>query len=364
MILRRYVLTRAASRALFVLLAGVLLYVVVDIMGISQQLSRGSPLQVLRLYLLRLPEMAVSLLPVAVVLGPLLAAGSLAKRHELNAVKSCGASMRRVAAPAFVVVGLLGALSHGILTELVLPRTAPSAVSLQDRVFQLRGPRYWSFYFPRRWMHTPHGFLYTRSLRQGQASDITYLGHDGHFAPSVLIHARILRREGDGYLLVDGMRHDLGRDSAPEAFERLAFPEALERGALEQHLGYPEVFGALELWRVLHVRSTQGGTLAPFALALWRRLGDPVLLLCLALLVTPIAVWARRGQPTERRLVEGGVLIGLSLGCRAAFGALASTASWTWPLAGLGPAVALGTLAALLWVRIEHEAPSLRTPGR
>lgn len=364
MILRRYVLRRAASRALFVLLAGLLLYIVVDVMGISQQLSRGSALQVLRLYLLRAPEMALSLLPVAVVLGPLLAAGSLARRHELNAIKSCGASMRRVAAPAFVVVGLAAALLHGLLSELVLPRTAPSAVSLQDSVFALRGPRYWSFYLPRRWMRTPQGFLYTRGLRHGQASDVTYLGHDARFAPSVLIHARTLQREGEGYLLLDGLRHDLRHDAVPEAFARLTFPERLDRGALEQHLGYPEVFGALELWGVLQARATQGGTLAPFALALWRRLGDPLLLLSLALLVTPIAAWARRGQPTERRLIEGGALIALTLACRGAFGALASTASWTWPLAGLGPAAALGALAAVLWTRLEHEAPGLRAPGR
>lgn len=364
MILRRYVLARASSRALFVLLAGVLLYVVIDVMGISQQLTRGSLWQVLRLYLLRLPEMAVSLLPVAVVLGPLLAAGSLAKRHELVAIKSCGGSMRRVTAPAFLVVGLLAAGAHGVITELVLPRTVPSAVSLQDSVFQLRGPRFWSFYLPRRWMRTPQGFLHTRSIGSGQAKDVTYLGHDAHFAPATLIHARLLRRDGDDYLMLDGSLRDLTRKAPLVRFDSLPFPEVLEQGALEQHLGYPEVYAAPELWRVLRARASQGGALAPFALALWRRLGDPLLLLALALLITPIAAWARRGQPTERRLIEGGLVLGLALGCRGAFGALASTASWTWSLAGLGPALVLGVLAAVLWPRVEHEGLPGSTSGR
>ncbi|MBN2359467.1 MAG: LptF/LptG family permease [Deltaproteobacteria bacterium] len=358
MILRRYILRRACATSLFVWIAGILFFVVVDLMGTAQQIARGSLTEVVRLYLLRCPEIAATLLPVALVLGPLLALGSLSKHYELAAMKYTGASMQRVLLPPLLGLALVAAGVLATLSEWALPRTAPRAVELQDQVFALRGPRFWAFYQPRRWLRTPSGFLHASSLHGGNLHDVTYVRHNAAFLPVQLIRAAELQARPDGYSLIAGTSRALDPVGAPlVAFDALAFPEPLAAGSLAQHLGFPEVFDVRGLLTAVREGSIQGGNVVPFQLALWRRLGDPLLLLALALLVIPFAAWAKRGQPTERRLIEGALILGYYFAVRGGFGTLAAASASSCALAALGPpAVTLG-LAALLLLRVEVEHP-------
>jgi len=356
MILRRYVLRRVIGRTLFVLFASTLLFIVVDVMGVSQQLTRGSLWQVLQLYALRLPDIVVTLLPAALVIGPLLAMGSLAKRFELAAIKFTGGSMMRVVAPAFLLVGVVAALSHLSLTELVRPALLPHAVSLQNRVFKLRGPRYWTYYWPRRWMRTPSGFLHANGVRSGELLDVTYVRHNRAFLPTTLIRAASLVEEDEGYSLREVTEQDLvDSPGAISSHARMTFPEHLERGSLAQHLGYPEIFTIPGLMQTIEIHGAQGGKTTPFKLALWRRLADPLLLIALAFLVAPIGSWSRRGQPTERRLIEGGGILGLFFLTRGGFGAVASASTSACLVAAFGPVLLILLLGLLCWLRIEHE---------
>lgn len=357
MILRRYILTRVASQTIFVLLAALMLLIIIDVMGVSQQLTRGTLYQVLRLYFLRLPEFVINLLPAALVLGPLLAMGSLAKHFELTAIKFTGGSMLRVVAPPFAITGVSAGLLLFFLSEIAMPLAYPKAVRMQNGIFKLRGPRYWSFYYPRRWMRTPQGFLHAERIRRSQVSGVTYIRHDDAFAPILLVRAEQLKFKDGAYQLLDGISRDLSeRNSKPERFSQMLFPEPVERGALVQRLGYPEVFSMEGLVDAVAVHSSQGGKVAPFKLALWRRIADPLLLLVIALAIVPIAAWSRRGQPTERRLIEGAFLIGLFFLIRGSFGALA-TAETSWCLlAAFGPIGAFALLGGLLWLRVEKES--------
>jgi len=356
MILSRYVLRRVFGRTLFVLLASVVLYIIVDVMAVSQQLTRGSMWQVVQLYAFRLPEIIVIMLPAALVMGPLLAMGSLAKRYELAAIKFTGGSMRRVVAPPFMLVGAGAAALLLFLNEIGQPTTLPAAVTLQNSVFKLRGPRYWSFYWPRRWMRTPSGFLHASGVRRGKLNDVTYIQHDRNFQPSLLIRAETLREQDEKYVLHRAHIQDLSDDRVgAQAVEQLTFPEQLDPGSLIQHLGYPEVFTAIELTETVRMHEAQGGQTTPFKLALWRRLGDPLLLLALVFLVIPVGSWSRRGQPTERRLIEGAVILGVYFMIRGVFGSIASSETSACAVAALGPVGVVLLLGALCWLRIEHE---------
>jgi lipopolysaccharide export system permease protein len=356
MTLRNYILRRAIATSLFVWVAGVLFFVVVDLMGTSQQIARGTLGDIVQLYLLRCPEIAATLLPVMLVLGTLLALGSLSKNYELAAMKFTGSSMRRVLLPPLLWLALFEALTLVVLAEWAVPGTAPQAVALQDRVFALRGPRFWAFYQPRRWLRTPSGFLHARSLQGGTLHDVTYVRHDASFSPVQLIRADELQARPDGYTLINGTSRALEPIGAPlAAFDALAFPEPLAAGSLAQHLGFPEVFGARGLLTVVREGASQGGNVVPFQLALWRRLGDPLLLLALALLVIPFAAWAKRGQPTERRLIEGALILGYYFAVRGAFGTLAAADASSCALAALGPPLVTLALAGLLLRKVEVE---------
>jgi len=358
MTLRNYILRRAIATSLFIWLAGILFFVVVDLMGTSQQIARGTLTDVFRLYLLRCPEIAATLLPVVLVLGSLLALGSLSKNYELAAMKFTGSSMRRVLLPPLLWLALFEAVALAALSQWAVPHTAPQAVALQDEVFALRGPRFWAFYQPRRWLRTPSGFLHAHRLQGGVLHDITYIRHDASFSPVQLIRAAELQPRPDGYALIDGASRALEPVGAPLlAFDALAFPEPLAAGSLAQHLGFPEVFDARGLLTAVREGAIQGGNVVPFQLALWRRVGDPLLLLALALLVIPFAAWAKRGQPTERRLIEGALILGYYFALRGGFGTVATASASSCAVAALGPPLVTVALAVLLLWRIEVEHP-------
>ena len=356
MILRRHVFSKMLSRSLFVLLASALLYLVVDVMSIAQHLGRGSASQIARLYFLRSPQMLMQVLPIALVLGPLLALGSLAKRHELAAIKFCGGRVSRIIAPPALIIALGAALGSAALSEWVLPKQVARATSLQDRVFHLRGPRFWNFYTPRRWMRSPQGFVRVGQLRGGEGRNIIYLQHDSNYQPKLLIQAERLHREGQDYWLSDARVQRLDRpDQIPKHFERLLFPEPMAPGSLEQRLGFPEVFTFSQLQVLAQRRAQQGASVQPFTLAMWRRIGDPLLLFVLMLLVIPVSAWAGRGQATELRIIQGAGILGLYFLSRGLFAGLASSDHLRCALAALLPSFSVVILAALLWTRIEHE---------
>jgi lipopolysaccharide export system permease protein len=356
MILRRYVLTRVLTRTLFVLVAGTLLHIVIDIMAVSQQLARGSLGQILLLYALKLPEFALTLLPIAITLGPLLAMGSLAKRYEMAAVKFTGGTMRRVVAPTFVAVGLIAAGMHLTLTELIIPQTASRAVLMQHKTFNLRGPRFWNYYYPRKWMRTPAGFLHASSIQADTLSDVTYVQHNTHFQPILLLRAQRLEPREQGYFLINGVLTDIAVVGQPTIeFDELPFPEALAANALAQQLGYPEIFSIQELRRTIAVHGAQGSQVIPFKLEFWRRHAVPVILMMMVFSLVPVAAWARRGQPTERRLVEGTLFIGAFFMLRGVFAAAASLSDTACAIAAFGPAVVFAAVGIVLWRRIEHE---------
>lgn len=356
MILRRQVFMRMLSRSLFVLLASALLYLVVDVMSIAQHLGRGSAQQILTLYRLRLLQMLLQVVPIALTLGPLLAMGSLAKHHELVAIKSCGGTMMRIVVPPALTLALIAALSSAALSEWVLPSQISRATQLQDRVFQLRGPRFWNFYFPRRWMRTPSGFIRVGLLRGGEGRHIIYLQHDASYRPTQLIQAEKLRYDKDGYWLLNARCQDLEKaDQLPQNYARMRFPEKLAPGALQQRLGFPEVFTLSELRSLAQRRLQQGAQVQPFRLAMWRRLGDPLLLLALMFLVIPVAAWAGHGQATERRIIEGALILGYYFMIRGVSSGLAGSSDFSCALAALLPLLISLPLTALLWRRIEYE---------
>ena len=356
MILRRHVFMRMLSRSLFVLLASALLYLVVDVMSIAQHLGRGTAWQILTLYALRAPQMLLQVLPIALVLGPLLAMGSLAKHHELVAIKANGGTIKKIVVPPALLLALLAALGSAALSEWVLPRQVARATQLQDRVFQLRGPRFWNFYFPRRWMRTPSGFIRVGVLRGGVGHHIIYLQHDANYRPIQLIQAEKLSYKDQKYYLLNARSQHLDRaDQVPQHHQRLLFPEKLAPGALQQRLGFPEVFTIRELASLAQRRLQQGAQVLPFRLALWRRLGDPLLLLALMFLVIPIAAWAGRGQATERRIIEGSLILAYYFALRGISSGLAGPTDLRCALAAMLPALATLPLAGLLWRRIEYE---------
>jgi len=96
------------------------------------QANRLSTSDVAAYYAVRLPELVVTALPVALLLALLYALSRHARHHEITAIRAAGVSLWRLAAPYFGVGLVGGALLFG-LNEWFVPDAAERAEQIKRR---------------------------------------------------------------------------------------------------------------------------------------------------------------------------------------------------------------------------------------
>ncbi|MFW5878418.1 MAG: LptF/LptG family permease [Myxococcota bacterium] len=288
------------SRILLALVGAVALLAVADMAETSRQLAdHDEPLRLLLvIYGNLLPSLALQALPVAVLLGLLLAVTDLSRGRELLALHAAGAGSLRIALPALIIAVVL--TGSGIL---IADRLAPPGVATATRVQMEELGRMrssWSpFHGEHHWFRADGGGLYyvgeasengkrLRKLRRydhrdgrvTSLADVDELVWDGA-GWQIEGEARVWRLEPE-----DGSRlrlhGNLPRVEGPKRFARIrAHPEALSSSELEQ---------AIELQRV------QGRPTLPFELEAYGRWTMP--LLCLALSLMALGLGLRRPPST------------------------------------------------------------------
>jgi hypothetical protein len=164
----RFILARLWPRALFVLAAGWLLFAVLDSMENARFLAAGTHAQVAGLYVLRAPAVVLQLLGPALVLGTLATLGTLNRQAELTALAASGRSLAQAALPAAFALGLSAAGVHILFSQWVVPFTSSKAFELAVNVFDMRGGRYWEFYWRSEWFRA--GPLFVHAQIAGDAS--------------------------------------------------------------------------------------------------------------------------------------------------------------------------------------------------
>ncbi len=88
--------------------------------------------EILEYYLIRLPEMMVTVLPVAFLLALLYALTNHARHNELTAIRAAGVSMMRIAMP-YLAMGLLLSLLVFAINELWAPQSLDAADEILAR---------------------------------------------------------------------------------------------------------------------------------------------------------------------------------------------------------------------------------------
>jgi lipopolysaccharide export system permease protein len=87
---------------------------------------------VLELYVVRIPEILVFILPVALLCALLYALTNHARHHELTAIRAAGVSLWRLCIP-YLVIGLLLSLALFAMNERWVPDSAEKEVQIMDR---------------------------------------------------------------------------------------------------------------------------------------------------------------------------------------------------------------------------------------
>jgi lipopolysaccharide export system permease protein len=157
-LLDRYLLREFTGYLALGLLGFIVIFIVVDVFEkMDVFLDHGATLaQIMSFYLYRAPEVAVQVMPVALLLATFLALGQLNKFGELTAMRTTGLSLVRILAPVFAVAAT-ASIASLLLGEFVVPPANREREEIYDG--QIRGVR--------------------REIAH-ERPDLTYVGHGGN----------------------------------------------------------------------------------------------------------------------------------------------------------------------------------------
>jgi lipopolysaccharide export system permease protein len=141
-IIDKYLLKEFALPLMYCFDAFLMLWIVLDLLdSLSDFIQYHAPLkEVLRYYLIVLPEAIVLILPMSLLLGVLFCLSNLGKHNELIAMRASGMSVMRLAMPLLAIGALATVVVFGI-NEAFVPRAKERAEAFMS-VLRERGDKH------------------------------------------------------------------------------------------------------------------------------------------------------------------------------------------------------------------------------
>jgi lipopolysaccharide export system permease protein len=293
----RFLLGLFSARVLVALLGAVALLAIADLAETSRQLAdQPDRLRlVLTVYGNLAPSLALQALPVALLLGVLLAVTDLARSGELVALRAAGAGPLRLILPALLLAGALCGAGILIADHVAPPGVARATQIQMESLGRMRSA--WSpFHGERRWFAAEGGGLYhVAEVGDGGRilSEVTRYDHDDGRFTGLSKSARLVH-DGDGWRAEDPRSWTF----VPEDGEVLrlapAFPQNIEAPAhFAGVAAHPEALPRRALAEATALRRAQGQPTLPFELEAQARWTFPLLGLGLTLLALGLALTVR-----------------------------------------------------------------------
>jgi lipopolysaccharide export system permease protein len=353
----RYVLSTCAAAFAGIFAAMIAIYLVVDFVDTGST-YRGPDLlwNLADLYANRALVVARQLAPPALLLAAAVAVSTLRKRGELTAMRALGVQPATLYLPVAALALLVCACTVAFDEAVVV-----SAGRRVDDILTQRFDRWgdWRLYFlPKQWVRRGDWIFYLRAGDvDGGFTQVTLLRVDGRFELQQRLDAERMEPTGDGRRWrLTAVQERTFREDGQSPFRTLAELEVdlgVTRDDLRLRVGRPEQMRLPELREQIRVRRELGLPTGQLQLALHNRFAYPLAGLPGALLAVGLALRPNRKGHLTRAVVEGLGIV-LAMWCLMVVGrtlALAqrlpvSVAAWL-------PAVALGLLAAALWLEAE-----------
>jgi len=372
---RRYLALEIYRACALMLLALVGLFTFFSLIGELDNVGvRISFLQLLTLQALALPTQIYELLPIALLIGAILALAGLAQRHELVILRVSGTSGIKLLGMLWVITLPLVFAAY-LLSEVIMPTTEiQSSESMMTLLGKAGGGRMHSgYWFTETDAEGNQRIINIRSLRVGgSVADVTLY----EFGAGQELHQFSQARTGrfaDGQLRLDNLTQtrislhaetDLGGSQTPTApmtqLQRLpqrTLTTTLTPQRLIARILTPERMAIPDLLDYLQYLESNQLQTDRFVVAVWRKASYPFLLFVMMTIAAPIAfVQTRRGG------VGAKVFVGIVLGVgffmlnqlALNLGMLTQWAPWATALLPNLLALALA-LGALLLMENHHK---------
>ncbi len=311
-IIVRYLTTEVMSASLFVFAALTTLFALFDLINELDSLGKGSYgfLHILLYVALNIPGHLYDLLPVAALIGSLLALSRLVSNSEFTIMLASGLSMKRIAG-YMMLIGLIFTVMTLIFGEVIAPATDRYAEQMKLKAtHQLVAQAFRSGL----WVRDHNQFINVREVTpDGVLRDISVYTFDDQF--------RLLRifSAVNGNFLHDNLWQLSGIDETdfkPTGIQVQHFPQfqwqsVLTPSIMNVLLVAPEKMSAQDLWvYVTHLRDNHQPS-ERYEIALWSKLIYPLAAPVMLLLAVPFA-WHRPRAGSVSTRVFAGIMVGLS----------------------------------------------------
>ncbi|MBI4240543.1 MAG: LptF/LptG family permease, partial [Candidatus Rokubacteria bacterium] len=314
-IIDRYLVRQYLTYVGYGLAVGAVLFVVVDLLQTLDRLLRiRPPLHLILQHLvLRLPAALYKGLPLVILVATVFLFLSLARQHELTALKAAGVSLYRVSRPVLLLALGVSAAS-GLFQETLLPMLNAKAEEVER--IKIRGelPRHLQRQ-TQIWYRSADTRFFRMELLDpvGQVMDaVTLLEIDREYRLLNRLDARQARWTVDGWEFRDGVFREFGSGDRVQAvafrLTPLELPERIEDFTQIQKPA--EMMNFVEL-RAYLARLQEGGhQVGKSIVQLYEKLSFPLIHAILALVAIPFAL----ASPRSGRLIGVGLAILIAMG--------------------------------------------------
>ncbi len=353
-ILTRYIGGNVIAASIFGLLALLSLFAFFDVLSELTDIGRGgySFSDVLVVVALKLPRHAFELMPLAVLIGTMVAMSLLAGSSEYAVMRTSGMSLGQVAS----ILAGIGAL-FAVLTFVTGEFAAPWAEQASERTkLQSTGAVISGDFRSGAWIKDDNHFINVREM----LPDNTLLGiniytYDKNDRLTDVRYARRAIYQPDGSWQLEDIKETrieanrtIARDLPSQRWESILQPELLSTLLVE-----PERMSVADLGRYIEHLATNRQNTLRYEIALWGKLFYPLACLTMALVALAFTPVNQRQSNLGSRIFVG-ILIGLAFYfINRLFGHLGLLYGWSPPLVTLLPTLIF--LAVGTWFLVRQE---------
>lgn len=300
-----------------------------------------------------LPRRAVELGPFIALLGGIIGLGQLSVHSELTALRASGLTMTRIGLPA-LGAGLLLALALATADQFIVSPLQQTALQKRTQAISTMQDQLKDGVL---WVRTGNQILRVGELRSGSVPvDVEVFRFDAGNRLEEYMHAAYAEVGADGVWTLRDVQQKRwsAEGTVARSLEALPWPSIVSAKRLDE-LALPTTsLSPQQLYRYVNDLRRMEQPTAAYDIALWQKIGAPILTAAMILLAVPFTLSSGRDLALGGRLVLGAVS-GLAVYLlNQVSGAAAVLFQLSPPLAGVLPASLILVGALILLRRVDR----------
>ena len=355
-IIVRYLATEALTASLFVFTALMTLFALFDLINELDSLGKGGYgfWHILLYVSLSVPGHLYELLPVAALIGTLVALSRLVENSEFTIMLVSGLSMRRIAG-YLMLIGLLFTALTLVFGEIVAPASERYAEQMKLKATHALVAQAFRSGL---WVRDDRNFINVREVTpDGALRDINVYTFDDQFrlqriyraASGTFLHDNVwqLQQIDETRFTADGI--------SVAHYANNQWQSVLTPSIMNVLLVAPEKMSALDLWEYIQHLHANRQPSKRYEIALWSKLIYPFAAPIMILLALPFAYHRPRAGSVSTR-VFAGIMLGLGYHLfNRLFAYIGLLNDWPALMSAIVPTIGFLLLGIVLLIRVERQ---------